>query len=184
MASLNRVDPWGRVFQSGERGYFMGNRDFGHAWITCALRAPDGSSTVEPVGYKKLFFLDEATALAAGHRPCGQCRRKDYETFMRFWRGTSDAPVDATLRKEMMDAAAGHYQSRRADKLPSGALFEIEGKAHLAWQRIAYLWSASGYTVAGLVRDLGKVKVLTPPSTVAVLEAGYRPWVHPSVLRP
>jgi hypothetical protein len=63
-------------------------------------------------------------------------------------------------------------------------MFEAEGKAYLAWQRVAYLWSPGGYTAAGLTKDFGKVQVLTPPSTETVLEAGYRPWVHPSVLVP
>jgi hypothetical protein len=76
------------------------------------------------------------------------------------------------------------FRSARADRLPSGAMFEIDDEAYLAWQRLCYRWSPSGYVGAGLLQPLGKVKVLTPPSTVAVLEAGYRPWVHPSVLRP
>jgi hypothetical protein len=92
MASRNRCDPWGRIFESSQRGYFMGNRDFGDAWITCSLRHPDGSVGPSNVGYRKLFFLDEATALAASHRPCGQCRRKDYDVFKRFWAAATDAP--------------------------------------------------------------------------------------------
>jgi hypothetical protein len=186
MASSNRVNPWGHVIESDERGYFMGNRDFGDAWITCSLRHPDGSTGPSSVSYRKLFFLDEATALAAGHRPCGQCRRKDYDVFKRFWGASSDAPMDPTLRAEF-DAAANAsagYATRRAEQLPPGAMFEVDGKAYLAWQRVAYLWSPGGYTVARLLKDFGTVPVLTPPSTELVLEAGYRPWVHPSVMRP
>jgi len=184
MASQNRVDPWGRVIRSSKRGYFMGNRDFGDAWITCSLRSPDGAPGASPITYKKLFFLDEATALAAGHRPCGQCRRKDYSAFRRLGQSTTAMPIDATLRQEMADMAAGNHRRLRADKLPSGAMFDRDGKAYLAWQRIAYFWSPAGYTVAGLLKDLGTVRVLTPPSTLAALDAGYRPWVHPTVLRP
>ena len=185
MSSRNRVDPWGRVFESGERGYFMGNRDFGDAWITCSLRDPDGASSSEPVEYTRLFFLDEATALAAGHRPCGQCRRKDYDVVNRFWSAASDAPSDPTLRAECEVAADsnGGHAMRWAEQLPPGAMFELDGKAYLAWQRLALLWSPRGYTVADLLKDFGKVAVLTPPTTELVLEAGYRPWVHPSVLR-
>ena len=181
----NRVTPWGQVVEGPERGYFLGNRDYGDAWITCSLRHPDGTTGPSPVAYRKLFFLDEATALAAGHRPCGQCRRKDYDVFKRFWDATVEAPMDPTLRKEC-EAVAGTTSgraTRRAEQLPSGAMFEVEGEAYLAWQRVAYLWSPGGYTVAGLLKDLGKVQVLTPPSTEHVLEAGYRPWVHPSVMR-
>ena len=68
---MNRVDPWGRVFETKERDYLMGNRDFGDAWIACALRHPDGTTGPSTVQYTKLFFLDDVTALAAGHRPSG-----------------------------------------------------------------------------------------------------------------
>ena len=185
MASQNRVDPWGRIFESDERGYFMGNRDSGDAWITCSLRHPDGSIGPTEVSYQKLFFLDEPTALAASHRPCGQCRRKDYDLFKRFWGTETDASMDPTLRSEFDKAAGeGHVRaSRRAEQLPSGAMFALGGQAFLAWQRVAYLWTPGGYGVAGLVKDFGKVEVLTPPSIERVLEAGYRPWVHPSVWR-
>jgi hypothetical protein len=183
MVSENRVNPWGRVFATAERGYFMGNRSDPKAWITCSLRDPDGAAASEPVRYQKLFFLDEATALAAGHRPCGQCRTRDYRAFVDFWKVGADTPMDATLRKEMAEQAAGRFQSIRAERLPAGTMFEVEGEAYLAWQRLAFHWSSAGYSVAGLLKERGKVKVLTPPSTVAVLERGYRPWVHPSVLR-
>ena len=185
MASKNRVDPWGREFESSERGYFMGNRDFGDAWITCSLRHPDGSVGPSSVGYRKLFFLDEATALAASHRPCGQCRRKDYDVFKRLWGAATDAPIDPTLRAEFeaaADASVGRA-TRRAEQLPPGAMFEVGDQAFLAWQRVAYRWSPGGYSVAGLTKDFGTVRVLTPPSIEHVLEAGYRPWVHPSVWR-
>src|SRR5262245_58656994 len=99
MTSQNRVDPWGRIFDSKAHGYFMGNRDFGDAWITCSLRHPDGSEGPLSVSYIKLFFLDEASALATGHRPCALCRRKDYEIFKRLW-ASSDTPIDKTLRAE------------------------------------------------------------------------------------
>ena len=185
MASENRVDPWGSVFSASERGYFMGNRSDPKAWITCSLRDPDAAAVTAPVEYQKLFFLDEATALAAGHRPCGQCRRKDYEIFKRFWETTSKEPIDSTLRAECeaaLDPSAG-YATRRAEQLPPGAMFAVDGKAYLAWQRLAFLWAPDGYTATGLLKEFGKVRVLTPPSTELVLEAGYRPWVHPSVLR-
>ena len=182
----NRVDPWGRIFESSARGYFMGNRDFDDAWIACSLRHPDGSAGPSSVSYTKLFFLDEVTALAAGHRPCGQCRRKDYELFKRLFSAASVEQIDRALRAEMKAQAIADagYATRRADQLPPGAVFAVNDRAYLAWQRVAYLWSPDGYTAAGLTRDFGKVQVLTPPSTERVLEAGYRPWVHPSVLRP
>ena len=94
LPSPNRVDPWGRVFFTPERGYLMGNRDFGDAWIACSLRHPDGTLGPSRVDYFKLFFLDEPTALAAGHRPCAQCRKKDYELFKRLWGASSYTELD------------------------------------------------------------------------------------------
>jgi hypothetical protein len=185
MASRNRVDPRGQLFESAARGYLMGNRDFGDAWITCSLRHPDGSTGTSDVSYFKLFFLDEPTALAASHRPCAMCRRKDYELFKRLWGAASAESMDAALRAEFEAQSGGKigHASRRAEQLPAGAMFAADGNAYLAWQRVAYLWSPAGYTLARLTKDFGKVQVLTPPSIERVLEAGYRPWVHPSVWR-
>jgi methylphosphotriester-DNA--protein-cysteine methyltransferase len=78
----------------------MGNRDFGDAWIACSLRHPDGSTGASAVKYTKLFFLDEPTALAAGHRPCAMCRRKDYERFKRLANADSVEQIDQALRHE------------------------------------------------------------------------------------
>lgn len=180
----NRVDPWGRLFETRERGYLMGNRDFGDAWIACSLRHPDGSEGPRTVGYIKLFFLDEATALAAGHRPCAMCRNKDYELYKRLAKATSAEQIDRTLRDETSAGTTIAPLIHRANQLPTGAMFEVDGRAFLAWQRVAYLWAPGGYTRAGLTKDFGRARVLTPLSTLRVLEAGYRPWVHPSVMRP
>jgi hypothetical protein len=183
MDSANRVDPWGRRFDSAERGYFMGNRDSSKAWITCSLRDPDGAAVIEPVTYDKLFFLDEATALAAGHRPCWRCRRTDYGVFLRLFGADDKGEMDAALDRERAERDAGQYQTAIAEKLPPGAMFAVEKDCYLAWQRLAFLWSPSGYTPAGLLERFKRARVLTLPSTLKALEAGYRPWVHPSVLR-
>ena len=183
MSSGNRVDPWGRKFATKERGYFMGNQGSKKAWITCWLRDPDAASVIEPVTYDKLFFLDEATALAAGHRPCWRCRPKDYGLFLSLFRAEDKDEMDAVLGRERAARDEGKLYETVAEKLPAGAMFEVAGEAYLAWQRLAFRWSAGGYSIAGLLKEFGKVRVLTPPSTVAVLERGYRPWVHPSVLR-
>jgi hypothetical protein len=184
MMVTNRVDPWGRIFETKERGYLMGNRDFGDAWIACSLRQPDGTTGPSSVGYFKLFFLDEPTALAAGHRPCAMCRRKDYELYKKLWGAASKEEMDHALRAETGAGAGVVPLFRRADHLAAGVMFEVEEQAYLAWQRVAYLWSPGGYERAGLTRAFGLVRALTPPSTLSVLEAGYRPWVHPSVMRP
>ena len=183
MGSVNRVNPWGQKFATVERGYFMGNRDSGKAWITCSLRDPDAAAVTEPVTYEKLFFLDEPTALAAGHRPCWRCRRKDYGSFLRLFGAEDKDTMDAALARERADREAGQFETALAEKLPAGAMFEVDGKAYLAWQRLAFFWSSGGYEPAGLLEAFKRVRVLTLPSIVRALEAGYRPWVHPSVWR-
>ena len=94
MASKNRVDPWGRDFATAERGYFMGNRKYG-PHITCSLRDPDAAAVPDLGDYPKLFFLDEATALSAGHRPCHRCRRRDYQLFLRLFGAEDSDEMDA-----------------------------------------------------------------------------------------
>ena len=183
MASENRVNPWGDVISSSERGYLMGNRDAKAAWITCWLRDPDGAQAIAPVKYEKLFFLDEATALAAGHRPCAYCRPRDYKLFLRLFGAEDKDVLDAVLGRERAEREAGQLETAIAEKLPPGAMFEAKGDAFLAWQRLAFRWSSGGYTMAGPLKDFGRVQVLTLPSVLKALEAGYRPWVHPSVLR-
>lgn len=180
--SENRVNPWGRVFATAEPGYFMGNRKYG-PHITCSLRDPDAAAVPTRGDYPKLFFLDEATALAAGHRPCRYCRPRDYKLFLRLIGANDKDEMDAVLKRERADKDAGQFETAVAEKLPAGAMFAVENDGYLAWQRLAFRWSPGEYSVAGLLKDFGSVKVLTLPSTVAVLERGYRPWVHPSVLR-
>ena len=181
MVSENRVNPWGRVFATAERGYFMGNRKYG-PHITCSLRDPDAAAVIEPVEYKKLFFLDEATALSAGYRPCWECRRKDYGLFLRLFGAEDSDEMDAVLARERAEREAGQFETAIAAKLPAGAMFAVENDCYLAWQRLAFRWSAGGYEPAGLLNTYKRVRVLTLPSTLKALEAGYRPWVHPSVL--
>ena len=183
MASENRVNPWGRVFESAERGYFMGNRDFGNAWITCLLRDPDGEADPEPVEYTKLFFLDEATALAAGHRPCHRCRPRDYALFLKLLNADGSKALDAVLKRERGERESHPRRTALAAKLPAGAMFTVGDDAFLAWHRLAFRWSPGGYEPEGAVKDRGRVQLLTLPSTLRALDAGYRPWVHPSVLR-
>ena len=121
MATTKCVDPWGRIFESDQRGYFMGNRDFGQAWITCSLRHPDGSVGPSEVSYRKLFFLDEATALAASHRPCGQCRRKGERGALRRLTECQAARANAgTLTSRPVRRGAGNAQ--RAGTANGGAI--------------------------------------------------------------
>ncbi len=92
--------------------------------------------------------------------------------------------MDRALRKEVAAmGSSGGSAMHISKQLPAGAMLDVDGRAYLAWQRAAYLWSPGGYTRARLTKEFGRERVLTPPSTFNVLVAGYRPWVHPSVMR-
>lgn len=120
MTKPNRVNPWGHVIESHERGYFMGNRDYGDAWITCSLRHPDGSTGPSGVSYRKLFFLDEATALAAGHRPCAQCRRKGERGDRRRLTECQATRANAgTLTSRLVRRGAGTAQRAATGQMPA-----------------------------------------------------------------
>jgi hypothetical protein len=133
-----------------------------------------------------LFFLDEATALAAGHRPCAECRNADYKAFQAAWqRAYPDSSVAATAMDLKMHAErrSGPWRKRTyvtaARTLPDGAFVALEGRAWLVWQDQLLAWSAAGYGERR-ARPAGEISVLTPPSIVAVLAAGYPVQVHAS----
>jgi len=135
-----------------------------------------------------MFFLDEVTALAAGHRPCFECRRKDATAFAENWAQTkgSDFPyveeMDRVLQAERLDGRSKRMHEMPVDDLPDGTFLFLNGEPHLACAvRGSHLlrWSENGY-IAKTARPRGIANVLTPPSIVAVLRAGYRPRWHPS----
>jgi hypothetical protein len=145
-----------------------------------------------PGSYSELFFLDEATALAAGHRPCATCQRERYLEFKRRWLEANmpervEAPVpvseiDAALHAERA-IAGGRKRCFDAviNDLPVGAMFGWNGNALLRWTRGPVVWSFMGYTPAAAPPPLGAtVSVLTPPSIVRMLMQGFAPLVHPS----
>jgi hypothetical protein len=134
--------------------------------------------------YSELFFLDEVTALAAGHRPCFECRRKEAEWFAGLFSGKpkrASAPaMDKVLHGERLDGKAKRMHWRKADAPPDGAMITLGGNAFAVRGNRLLLWTPAGYGPAQ-PRSLGThVDVLTPPATVAVLERGYRPFWHPS----
>jgi hypothetical protein len=140
-----------------------------------------------PGQYTELFFLDEATALAAGHRPCAECRRADFLEFQRIWRDVTESP---TARVDEIDRRlAGERWSRRggikkpyvldAATLPSGTFLVDDGRAWLVWKDALLEWASGGYR-ARQPRFSGPVDVLTPATLVDVLRAGYPVSVHPS----
>jgi len=205
MPLQNRVTPRGEIVAVAARGSLMGNRGRLHdgerrlvrghvpgyrAWVTCVLRFKGRRRVVMTPGrYTELFFLDEATALAAGHRPCGECRRADFLRFKRAWlagnrrlRLPADvtiAPIDRQLHAERLDAQ-GRQRTFDADPatLPDGVFVARadDPAVWLVWRKRLWPWSATGY---GEPRRIGRgsVVVLTPRSTVAALAAGYRPAV-------
>jgi hypothetical protein len=161
-------------------------------WLVCVLQFRGRKRTVMTPGcYTELFFLDEATALAAGHRPCAECRRERFKAFRAAWaqRGGHypTAPeIDRRLHAERVGPGRSKQMHTAAlNTLPEGTL--IQGtkphQAYLVWGDALLAWSPSGYRERRPRPSSGKVLVLTPRSTVATLRAGYTPEVHPSAGR-
>jgi hypothetical protein len=151
-----------------------------------------------PDRYTELFFLDEATALAAGHRPCFECRRKSFEAFATAWAVgngidvTDGRPTADSIDDRLHEERVGPDRSKRAfraniDELPDGVfvtLGEDVGRAILLWEGQLLAWSPGGYE-GRQPRPVGEeVRVLTPRSTVAAIRAGYVPGVHSSAKGP
>lgn len=204
MPLQNRVLPTGDVVADSARGMLMGNRGCIHRpdrtlgvtrwrtkmWISCVLFFRGRHRDVMPPGrYTALFFLDEATALAAGHRPCGECRRADHLWFARSWQAGQGLAVRPLAREmdQVLHAERVQARTRRkitrpvlAGSLPDGAMISRAGTTGL-WCGAALLpWSLAGYGPPVPVSAQATVTLLTPPSVVAALAAGYRPLVHPS----
>jgi hypothetical protein len=166
----------------------------GKRWIACRLRFRDWhrAPLMQPGKFTELFFLDEATALAAGHRPCALCRREDYDRFGELWRRLhpdargADA-IDAQLHLERVapDTRGQLHHDAALDSLPDGAFVLLEGTPHLVLDSRLLRWTPAGY-VTPTRRPPGEhACVLTPPSLVALLRSGWRsdvPLLHPSAL--
>jgi hypothetical protein len=201
MPLQNRVTPTGDIIATPERGLFVGNRGIIHdpatktllrkrwscpAWLTCVLEFRGRRRKVmERRSWTELFFLDEATAFAAGHRPCFYCRRDDANRFRAAWEegnrtGDLLAPeMDAVLHRERFASGRTlHPLPMKIEKLPDGAMVQAGDDSFLIAEGRAFVWSPAGYTKAErMPRD---ARLLTPPSTVRAFIAGYRPVLHPS----
>jgi len=199
MPLQNRVDPFGVLFADGARGLMMGNRGgrihdaqqklttrrwASRQWICCVLEFKNRHRTVFGDGYTEMFFLDDVTALAAGHRPCFECRRKDAERFAALFSAKKErarAPaMDVVLHAERLDGKAKRLHRREIDTLPDGAMITRGGEAFALRGERLLRWTPSGYGAARSRPRSGAVDVLTPPSILRVLERGYRPLWHPS----
>lgn len=202
MPLRNRVGPDGLITDAPVRGLFTGNRGILHradkvmgpalwkhrAWICCTLDW-QGRKRDMMTGrnWTELFFLDEAVALAAGHRPCAYCRRAAYTQFMDGWQAATGrrpkAPdADCTLHAARAQRGARRLQTHRAlaETLPDGAF--VAGP-HLILGDAALPYTPAGYA-APIPRPKGEIKVLTAPPMLAVLRGGYAPQLHPTVQNP
>ena len=200
MALQNRVTPFGALFATPARGTMFGNRGgrfhrddrtlgarrwASRQWICCVLQFKNRHHPVWRDRYTALFFLDEVTALAAGHRPCFECRRRDAKAFAETWaqakRGEiPHAPeMDVVLQKERLNGRDKRTHEMPVDELPDGAFIAIDGHASVVRGAHLLHWSENGY-VGKVTQPSGTATVLTPPSIVAVLKSGYLPQWHPS----
>ena len=194
MAYQNRVTPRGKLIAVEARGTFMGNRGCLHdatgsirrewqlkRWIVCELEFKGRYRPVmQPGHYTELFFLDEATALAAGHRPCAECRRPAYRAFLDAWPASGPLTAGAVDEVLHQERAASPWQAP-LDTLPDGAFIAFPGDSRpfLLLGDALLGWTFDGYTDR-FPRSAATVEVLTPRSTVEALRAGYRPAYHPT----
>lgn len=222
MPRRNRVDPWGDLVAHPARGLFTGNRGClvddeervvrhhaARAWITCRLRFRDWRvGLARPGRWTPLFFLDDAVALAAGHRPCGTCRREDHVAYReavaastRPSRGAATgagatgqptgrllaSEIDRRLAEERLGPGRGldragdrRLRPGRLDDLPPGAVVLGEGRLPSLWTGDSL--RAFGFTGWGPPQppSLAEVEVLTPPTSVSALAHGFVPRLHPS----
>jgi hypothetical protein len=198
----NRVTPFGEIVALSQRGLFMGNRGIIHdpatrtlldrrwtnkAWIICRCDFRGVRRKVmSRRSWTELFFLDEATALSAGHRPCYYCRREAALSFAAAWaraqglKTVSATQIDSRLHAERLhDGAKRVHPLHEISALPDGAMVVVSGEAYLMWNGRAHRWQDTGYAPpCDLTHADG---LLTPPSTVAALGGGYVCAPHPSL---
>jgi hypothetical protein len=203
MPRQNRVTPFGEIVAMPERGAWTGNRGCLHddtgrlgkarwrsrAWLICRLRFKDRHRPImAPRRWTELFFLDEATALAAGHRPCCFCRREDFLRFTRavapeFGNQAPRAPVlDQRLHADRLDGRGQRRTARRLDELPDGAMVAVPGHdgAWLVWRGALHHWTAGGYDQRLTLPGATHLESLTPEITLAALASGFEPQVDSS----
>jgi len=199
----NRVTPFGEIVAISQRGLFIGNRGIIHdpatktllrkrwttkAWLVCVLDYKGRRREVMGGrSWTELFFLDEAVALAAGHRPCFFCRRQDAEAFRAAWARAQggEAPLapkmDAVLHAERLDRSHKrvHTIPGALDDLPDGTVISAGGEPYTLVRGRAFRWTEEGY---GAAQQIPRADgLLTPPSTVLAMRAGYRPVLHPAL---
>ena len=193
----NRVTPLGELVADPARGLVYGNRGCLHdrrgeirrhfavrRWIACRLRFRgwQRGPLMQPGRFTELFFLDEATALAAGHRPCALCRRADYDHFAALLGGGRADAIDERLHAERWAAGERRLHDAAHEELPVGAFVLRDGAPWLVLGDALLRWSPAGYTERA-PRPAGAARLITPPALLAWLRAGDEPLVprlHPS----
>jgi hypothetical protein len=207
MALQNRVTPLGELVADPARGLVYGNRGClhdptgrirrgysGKRWIACRLqfRGWHRQPLLQPGRFTELFFLDEATAFAAGHRPCALCRREDFIRFAEIWKGLhprqvgADA-IDAQLHAERVDPETRGQLRHEATlaELPDGAFVLRDGEPCLVLGASLLAWTAAGYATRSPRSAGDRAVLITPPSLVTVLRTGWQgvvPLLHPTAL--
>ena len=211
MPLQNRVDPYGTIFRTPARGTFLGNRGGalhnekreivrkckGQRWITCVLEFRGRKRAVmSPNRYTELFFLDEAVAFAAGHRPCAECRWQRFTAFRTAWQrrhasGSSGPGSSASVRAAEIDAELHPHRMDRGgtkvtyeaivNSLPNGCFVELDGAPYLIWNDALFLWTPERYARRSFRPNGLTVNVLTPRPIVQCFALGYVPEVHSSI---
>ena len=198
----NRVTPSGELIATAARGTFTGNRGILHdadrrivrtsrldAWLICLLEFRGRRREVmSPGAYTELFFLDEAVALAAGHRPCGECRRTHYRAYLDAANVGNDDPIAGAkaLDGRLKKSRSAERSTAQIASLPDGVFVEMaDGDVRLVWDGALHRWTPEGYVEPIVIADAGVVEatVVTPSLSVAALRNGYPVAVHPSVSR-
>jgi hypothetical protein len=200
MPLRNRVTPLGELIETPERGLVYGNRGRLHdehgvirrewqvkRWLSCRLEFRGrhrAGGPMPPGRYTGLFFLDEATALAAGHRPCAECRNEDYRTFLALTGAGGADELDCRLHVERLgaDNAGRCLHERRMEDLPDGVFVLLDGVPHLVLGDALLRWAPGGYPERRR-RPRGRAEVVTPPTSLEVLASGWEgsvPLLHPS----
>jgi hypothetical protein len=198
----NRVDPFGQIISTSARGLWLGNRGVIHnddkqiikafkhkAWIICALQFKGRKRMLMmPNRWTELFFLDEATAFAAGHRPCFECRKEDARRFKLSWVNgnasygftmkTSINEIDEIIHRERIDTEKKKVMHERPlSEIPDGTFILINDHPHLLYKAHFHKWSPFGYEESFPARDPSSLTVLTPNSIINAFSAGYIPQI-------
>jgi len=196
MPLRNRVTPLGELIADPARGLVYGNRGCLHddrgeirrrfatrRWIACRLefKGWHRRALMQPGKFTELFFLDEATAFAAGHRPCALCRREDYNRFLELTGAGGADEADERLHRERLDGSGRRLHRAAVGELPDGAFVLRGGKPWLVLRNRLLRWTPAGYVDSDAAE--GRVEAITPPTLIEVLRASWEPvvpLVHPS----